>query len=297
MMKYREQVISLYDEALLYRTDPEDTLCHLSGIDDAEAYGSYLALLISRLGISSTICDIGCGTLSPLRVLKNVFMPPDIVLRCRRPVKTNKEADLKDQNVEKNLEENANFSYPFSPCSCNTPLGYFGTQDCFKGQSPVEQRIQGDIIKELRYTALDINDIMIKKAKERWKDYPNISFGIYDLEDCNLQNNYDIILLQESLAYFEEEDINNLIDYYYTKTNKVLSLSLLDGTLPWQVQDELLISQRHPMTTLSYVLANYQFSTVDRALHPNRYRVSIFKEQKYYDLVQGIERGHYFWQR
>lgn len=294
MMKQRQQVISLYDEALFYRSDPEDTLCHLSGIDDAEAYGSYLALLISRLGISSTICDIGCGTLSPLRVLKNVFSPPDCVLRCRRPDKTATEQNSVNKDVKDTHEDNSVFSYPFRPVDLSN---IFNTQECFKvPQGPLDNS-QSDIIRELRYTALDINPNMIKKAKERWKDYPNISFGIYDLEDCDLQDNYDIILLQESLAYFEEEDINNLIDYYYTKTNKVISLSLLDGTLPWQVQDELLISQRHPMTTLSYVLANYQFSTVDRALHPNRYRVSIFKEQKYYDLVQGIERGHYFWQR
>ena len=277
-MKHREQVISLYDEALFYRSDPEDTLCHLSGIDDAEAYGSYLALLISRLGISSTICDIGCGTLSPLRVLKNVF-PPECVLRCRRPDKT----ETKECSVDQHTEEEPLISTNTDYSSCL----------CFKVRSPLRQDSQRDIVKELRYTALDINENMIKKAKERWKDYPNISFGIYDLEDCNLQNNYDIILLQESIAYFEEEDINMLIDYYYTKTNKVLSLSLLDGTLPWKLQDELLISQRHPMTTVVYALANYKFVSVDRALHPNRYRVDIYKEQKYYDLVKGIERGNY----
>ena len=102
-----------------------------------------------------------------------------------------------------------------------------------------------------------------------------------------------MILLQESLAYFEEEDINELVEYYFTKTDKVLSLSLLDGTLPHSVQDELLISQRRPMITILYILANFDFVTIDRALQPNRYRIDIFKEQQYYDLVKGIERRSY----
>lgn len=216
----KEQVIELYDEALLYRKDPEDTLCHLSSVEDAESYGSYLNLLISRLGTLSTVCDIGCGTCSPLR--------------------------------------------------------------CYKGD-----------ISLLNYTALDINENMISRAKNRWSQYRNIKFDIYDLESCSLDKNYDIILLQESVAYFEEEDINELIEYYLTKTNKVLSLSLLDGTLPPVIQDHLLISQRRPMVTLSYVLTNFPYVAIDRALQPNRYRVDIFKEQKYYDLVKGLERRPY----
>lgn len=216
----KEQVVELYDRALLYKKDPEDTLCHLSSPEDAESYGSYLNLLISRLGVTSTVCDLGCGTCSPLR--------------------------------------------------------------CYEGD-----------ISQLNYTALDINENMISRAKNRWSQYPNIRFGIYDLESCNLDKNYDIILLQESIAYFEEEDINELIEYYLTKTNKVLSLSLLDGTLPSDIQDELLISQRRPMVTIYYVLANFPYTVVDRALKPNRYRIDIFKNQRYYDLVKGLERRPY----
>lgn len=219
-MTSKQQVIELYNEALFYCQDPEDTLAHMSSVKEAESYGAYLNLLISRLGAESSVCDIGCGTCSPLR--------------------------------------------------------------CYKGD-----------ISQLNYTALDINTNMISRAKERWKQYPNIKFQTYDLEDCNLNRNYDIILFQESLAYFEEEDINELVEYYFTKTNKVLSLSLLDGTLPRDVQDELLISQRRPVITVIYVLANFDFVTVDRALQPNRYRIDIFKEQQYYDLVKGIERRSY----
>jgi len=216
----KEQVIELYDRTLVYRQDPEDTLCHLSSPEDASSYGAYLNLLISRLGVSSTVCDIGCGTCSPLR--------------------------------------------------------------CYQGD-----------ISLLNYTALDINENMLDRAKRRWKAYPNIKFDIYDLESCNLQNNYDIILLQESIAYFEEEDINELIEYYLTKTNKVLSLSLLDGTLPSDIQDQLLISQRRPMVTICYVLSNFPYTMADRALEPNRYRIDIYKEQRYYDLVRGLERRPY----
>lgn len=224
-MNNKEQVIQLYDQALFYRPDPEDTLCHLSSKEDAVSYGAYLTLLLNRLGNDCTICDLGCGTASPVRYSKLATAPPKGAPRAR----------------------------------------------------------------SAQYTGLDINETMIKRAQERWKDRPDMQFKVYDLEDCNLDQNYDIILLQESIAYFEEEEINELVDYYVTKANKVLSLSLLDGDLPWSVQDELLIAQRHPMTTIVWCLANYPFVLVDHGVNKDTFRIDIFKTQEYFDLVRGIE--------
>lgn len=144
----------------------------------------------------------------------------------------------------------------------------------------------------LDYTALDIHENVISQLKQKYNDYWNLNFDIYDLETESLPKNYDIILLN-NLFHFEEEDINELIEYHYVRTDKVLTLSLLDGTLPRDIQDELLIVQRNPMIVISYVLANFPLSVVDRALQPNKYRITIFKDQKYYDQVLGLERRHH----
>lgn len=218
-MTNKQDVIDLYNDALFFIQDPEDTVAHLSSKEDAEAYGAYLSLLMSRLGVESTVCDIGCGTCSPLR--------------------------------------------------------------CYKGD-----------IKSLNYIALDINTNMISRAKERWKNYNNIKFGLYDITACNIPN-YDIILINETFSYFNSKEINAMIDYYACKANKVLSISILDGSLSTKTQNKLLISQRDPISVISYCLSKYSLISVDRACYPCRYRIDIFQDQKYYDLVKGLERRPY----
>ena len=82
-----------------------------------------------------------------------------------------------------------------------------------------------NIMRDVEYTGYDLNPNFVTYCSAR---YPNHKFYEYDISSKDLKENYDLILIYEVLSYFNDEEILDMIDYYYTKCNKVLSFVLLD---------------------------------------------------------------------
>ena len=93
------------------------------------------------------------------------------------------------------------------------------------GSANIYRLTNSNIMRGVTYTGYDLNPNFVKYCSLR---YPTIQFHEYDISTKNLKESYDLIIMYEVLPYFTDDEIIDMIDYYYTKTNKVLSFVLLD---------------------------------------------------------------------
>lgn len=97
--------------------------------------------------------------------------------------------------------------------------------DLGSGSANIYRLTNSNIMRGVTYTGYDLNPNFVKYCSLR---YPTIKFHEYDISTKNLKESYDLIIMYEVLSYFTDDEIIDMIEYYYTKTNKVLSFVLLD---------------------------------------------------------------------
>ena len=131
------------------------------------------------------------------------------------------------------------------------------------------------VLESIDYTGMDINSKFLDINVNKWKSYDNIKFMNYDIIDKTIDNTYDIILINDTFAYFETKDIIEMIDYYSSKANVLLSFSLLlYGRL---LPEHLLIEQKEYIPIIEYVIRKYPYVTIDKISQPERLRIDITK--------------------
>lgn len=146
-------------------------------------------------------------------------------------------------------------------------------------------RLPDDMLNSITYTGVDLNENFIEINKENWKQFENMQFKVYDISDCNLEENYDMIFIYDTFAYFNEDDIIKMIDYYYTKVNRVLSFYIF--TEGEKVPDELLIEQESYKKILKHVYRNYKDVcklTMYEEEHCNYVEIRLFND-KFLDSI------------
>lgn len=127
---------------------------------------------------------------------------------------------------------------------------------------------------QIDYNGFDINENFITRAKKLWQDYSNLKFNLYDISDCDLPRNFDVILVNETFSYFNEYEIISMINYYVNKADKLFSTSILIGK---NYPPELLITENNPYKIVKHVLENYKGAVVNRAIYPKKLRIEIWK--------------------
>lgn len=83
-----------------------------------------------------------------------------------------------------------------------------------------------ELLEKINYTGYDLNPKMIEIAAERYKEYPNLRWQVYDIRSMSLEP-ADLIIANESLVYAEEPELFKLIKYYYKTASKCLTMSFI----------------------------------------------------------------------
>lgn len=131
------------------------------------------------------------------------------------------------------------------------------------------------LLTDFIYHGVDINKQFIKLARERWKQFPNLTFAEYDISTMKLPRDYDAIFCNEAFAYFDFHELRQLIYYYAHHANAIFSFTLL--VHPEQYPDFLLIQQPRPELVVEYVSKNFQPAVISSDVKNKFIRVDIIR--------------------
>lgn len=124
-------------------------------------------------------------------------------------------------------------------------------------------------LNKINYSGLELNEKFIMLAKSQFSNHNNINFYQYNIYNMNLSHNYDIITIYDTFAYFNTKEIINMIDYYYSKSNHVLSFILLDEFDNYD--KSLLIQYSNPSSIINHCKSSfpnsvsYKFFNLDKS--------------------------------
>ena len=139
--------------------------------------------------------------------------------------------------------------------------------------------LDSSLVPNINYCGLDLNEKFILMAKSDFEPFPNINFYQYNIYNMNLSQNYDLITIYDTFAYFNTDEIIKMIDYYYSKTNKILSFILLDKFENYD--KSLLIQSSDTNSILQYCSSSFKDSFSSHFFNLDKsnifYIVNIFK--------------------
>lgn len=184
-------------------------------------------------------------------------------------------SDITDKNTSKTMYE---IISTIGPCSTILDIG------C--GTCTPLMRLPDDMLNRITYKGVDLNEKFIEINKLNWLAFDNMTFEVYDISDCNLKENYDMIFIYDTFAYFNEDEIIEMIDYYYTKVNRVLSFYIF--TEGEKCPKELLIEQESYKKILKHIYRNYKDYiklTMFEEEHCNYIEIRIFNSKFLDSLV------------
>lgn len=141
------------------------------------------------------------------------------------------------------------------------------------GSGNMLRLVNGAYMRDVTYSGFDLNPNFIKYCTNR---YPKGIFQEYDISKKKLENDYDLILIYETFAYFTDEEIIDMIEYYYSKANRVLSFVLLDRG---SYDSSLNIIQVKADNVLNAVKDKYNKVEIDHDSTRCKYYIDIIKEE------------------